>query len=150
MYYCVSYQFQYFIFLNSKFMLMVNGEIGYVDGYGGKGLFFYKNFYGGGVSLVWGYKVLLFGFIIDDNGNEYCIGGNCWVVGNVELLWSLLGMEKSFCMGWFFDVGQVYGKGENFVFGDLCYLMGILVVWILLIGLLKFSFGLLFNKKEMD
>jgi outer membrane protein insertion porin family len=149
-YYRASYQLQHFIPLNSKFTLMLNGEIGYADGYGGKGLPFYKNFYGGGVNSVRGYKASSLGPIIDDNGNEYRIGGNRRVIGNAELLWSLPGMEKSLRMGWFFDAGQVYGKGENLALGELRYSTGISAAWISPIGPLKFSFGLPLNKKETD
>ena len=34
-------------------------------------------------------------------------------------------MEKSFRMGWFFDAGQVYGKGETMAISDLRYSTGL-------------------------
>ena len=149
-YYRASYQLQHFFPLNSKFTLMVNGEVGYADGYGGKGLPFYKNFYAGGVNSVRGYKASSLGPLINDSGNEYRIGGNRRVVGNAELLWGLPGMEKSLRMGLFFDAGQVYGKGQNLALSDLRYSTGISAAWISPIGPLKFSFGLPLNKKESD
>lgn len=149
-YYRANYQLQHFVPLNSKLTLMLNGEVGYADGYGGKGLPFYKNFYGGGVGSVRGYKASSLGPIITDSGNQYRIGGNRRVVGNAELLWGLPGMEKSFRMGWFFDAGQVYGKGDNYSFGDLRYSTGISAAWISPIGPLKFSFGRPLNKQDDD
>lgn len=149
-YYRANYQLQHFIPLNTKFTLMVNGEVGYAEGYGGKGLPFYKNFYAGGVNSVRGYKASSLGPAINDSGSEYRIGGNRRVVGNAELLWSLPGMEKSFRMGVFFDAGQVYGKGQNLALSDLRYSTGLTAAWISPIGPLKFSFGLPLNKKETD
>ncbi|UCV06595.1 outer membrane protein assembly factor BamA [Dechloromonas denitrificans] len=148
-YYRASYQLQHFVPLNSKFTLMVNGEVGYAEGYGGKGLPFYKNFYAGGVNSVRGYKASSLGPVIND-GNEYRIGGNRRFIGNAELLWSLPGMEKSLRMGWFFDAGQVYGKGQNIALDDLRYSTGLSAAWISPIGPLKFSFGLPLNKKDSD
>ncbi len=149
-YYRANYQLQHFVPLNTKFTLMVNGEVGYAEGYGGKGLPFYKNFYAGGVNSVRGYKASSLGPAINDSGSEYRIGGNRRVVGNAELLWSLPGMEKSFRMGVFFDAGQVYGKGQNLALSDLRYSTGLTAAWISPIGPLKFSFGLPLNKKETD
>jgi outer membrane protein insertion porin family len=149
-YYRANYQLQHFIPLNTKFTLMLNGEFGYADGYGGKGLPFYKNFYAGGVTSVRGYKASSLGPITVDNGSEFRIGGNRRVVGNAELLWSIPGMEKSLRMGWFFDAGQVYGKGENLALGDLRYSTGLSAAWISPIGPLKFSFGLPLNKQDSD
>ncbi|WP_265942328.1 outer membrane protein assembly factor BamA [Dechloromonas sp. A34] len=145
-YYRANYQLQHFIPLNTKFTLMLNGELGYADGYGGKGLPFYKNFYAGGVSSVRGYKASSLGPITED----FRIGGNRRVVGNAELLWSIPGMEKSLRMGWFFDAGQVYGKGQNIALGDLRYSTGLSAAWISPIGPLKFSFGLPLNKQDND
>lgn len=149
-YYRANYQLQHFIPLNTKFTLMLNGELGYADGYGGKGLPFYKNFYAGGVSSVRGYKASSLGPVTVDSGSEFRIGGNRRVVGNAELLWSIPGMEKSLRMGWFFDAGQVYGKGENLALGDLRYSTGLSAAWISPIGPLKFSFGLPLNKQDSD
>lgn len=149
-YYRANYQLQHFVPLNTKFTLMLNGEVGYADGYAGKGLPFYKNFYAGGVSSVRGYKASSLGPVTVDNGSEFRVGGNRRVVGNAELLWGIPGMEKSLRMGWFFDAGQVYGKGQNIALGDLRYSTGLSAAWISPIGPLKFSFGLPLNKKEDD
>lgn len=149
-YYRANYQLQHYIPLNTKFTLMLNGEIGQADGYGGKGLPFYKNFYAGGVSSVRGYKSSSLGPITVDNGAEYRVGGNRRVIGNAELLWGVPGMEKSLRMGWFFDAGQVYGKGQNLALGDLRYSTGLSAAWISPIGPLKVSFGMPLNKQDND
>jgi outer membrane protein insertion porin family len=149
-YYRASYQLQRFVPLNTKFTLMLNGEIGYADGYGDSGLPFYKNFYGGGVNSVRGYKAGSLGPVETDNGQEYRVGGNSRVLANAELLWALPGMEKSFRMGWFFDAGQVYGKDQNYSLDDLRYSTGISAAWISPIGPLKFSYALPLNKQEGD
>lgn len=150
-YYRLNYQLQQYVPLNSKFTLMLNGEVGYADGYGGNGLPFYKNFYGGGVNSVRGYKASSLGPITKStDGTEYRIGGNRRVIGNAELLWGFPGMEKSFRMGWFFDAGQVYGKGEKIDLGDLRYSTGLSASWISPIGPLKFSYGVPLNKQDND
>lgn len=149
-YYRVNYQLQHFVPLNTKFTLMLNGEVGYAEGYGGNGLPFYKNFYAGGVNSVRGYKASGLGPITNTDGTDYRIGGNRRIVGNAELLWGVPGMEKSFRMGWFFDAGQVYGKDEKVSIGDLRYSTGISAAWISPIGPLKFSYGLPLNKQDSD
>src|SRR5574343_180853 len=55
-YYRASYQAQYYIPVSKNFTLMLNGDVGYANGYGGKELPFFKNFYAGGVGSVRGYK----------------------------------------------------------------------------------------------
>ena len=86
--------------LNKVFTIMLNGEIGYADGFAGNGLPFYKNFYGGGVSSVRGYKTSSLGPITtDSNGSQYRIGGNRRLVGNAELLWRHSGHGKEFPYG---------------------------------------------------
>jgi outer membrane protein insertion porin family len=150
-YYRLNYQLQQYFPLNSKFTLMLNGEVGYANGYGGNGLPFYKNFYGGGVTSVRGYKASSLGPVtLSSDGSEYRIGGNRRVIGNAELLWGFPGMEKSFRMGWFFDAGQVYGKGEKLDLGDLRYSTGLSASWISPIGPLKFSYGVPLNKQDND
>jgi len=147
-YYRANYQLQHFIPLNSKFTIMLNGELGYANGYGGMDLPFFKNFYAGGVGSVRGYKASSLG--TPWNGTEYHVGGNRRVVANTELLWGFPGMEKTFRMGWFFDAGQVYQADEKFDLSQLRYSTGISAAWISPMGPLKFSFGRPLNKSATD
>ncbi len=154
-YYRANYQLQHFVPLTSKFTLMLNGEVGYANGYGSNNsLPFFKNFYAGGVNSVRGYKTSSLGtpatIVNSSDGNTYRIGGNRRVVGNAELLWAFPGMEKSFRMGLFFDAGQVYGAGEKVDLGELRYSTGLSAAWVSPIGPLKFSYGVPLNKQEGD
>lgn len=153
-YYRASYQAQYYIPVSKQFTLMLNGEVGYANGYGGKELPFFKNFYAGGVSSVRGYKASSLGPTISDTVNNvtttYRIGGNRRAVGNAELLWGIPGMEKTFRMGWFVDAGQVWGSGDKLSLSDLRYSTGISIAWISPLGPLKFSLGKPLNKQAGD
>ncbi len=150
-YYRANYQLQQFIPLNSKFTLMLNGEVGYADGYGSTGgLPFYKNLYAGGVTSVRGFKASSLGPTVEEDGDTYRIGGNRRLVANAELLWSIPGMEKSLRMGWFVDAGWVWGKGQNIELGDMRYSTGLSAAWVSPVGPLKFSLGLPLNDKEGD
>ena len=150
-YYRATYQLQHFIPLNKRFALMLNGEVGYADGYGNMGLPFYKNFYAGGVNSVRGYKAGSLGpKAFDENTQtDYRLGGNSRVIGNAELLWGLPGMEKSLRMGLFFDAGQVFSKDSASSSGGLRYSTGLSAAWISPIGPLKFSYAIPL-KKEVD
>ncbi len=151
-YYRASYQLQHFIPLNKRFTLMLNGEYGQADGLGGEDLPFFKNFYAGGVSSVRGYKASSLGPVYLDTttGSEYRIGGNRRLVGNAELLWGVSGMEKTFRLGLFFDVGQVYGQGQKLTVSDMRYSTGLSAAWISPIGPLKFSYGVPLNSTGAD
>ncbi|MDR2838357.1 MAG: outer membrane protein assembly factor BamA [Azonexus sp.] len=157
-YYRATYQLQRFFPLSKRFTLMLNGELGYADGYGKSSeLPFYKNFYAGGVGSVRGYKASSLGpvdMVSLDSYNDR-LGGTKRVVGNAELLWALPGMEKNFRMGIFVDAGQVYGKDatgkqQNVDLGQLRYSTGVSASWISPIGPLKFSLGMPLNKKPGD
>ena len=154
-YYRLGYQVQQYFPLNTKFTLMLNGTLGYANGYEGKDLPFFKNFYAGGVTSVRGYKASSLGspntMVTDPTtGSVYRLGGNRQVIGNSELLWSVPGMEKSLRMSWFVDGGQVYGKGDALSLGDLRYSTGLAAAWISPVGPLKFSLAMPLNKKPGD
>ena len=149
-YYRASYQAQYYIPVSKQFTLMLNGDIGYANGYSGKDLPFFKNFYAGGVGSVRGYKTSSLGPVEDSTGTIYRIGGNRRAVGNAELLWGIPGMEKTFRMGWFVDAGQVWGSGDKISLSDLRYSTGISIAWISPMGPLKFSLGKPLNKQSTD
>ncbi len=153
-YYKASYQLQHYIPLNSRFALMLNGEFGQAGSLGNKSLPFYKNFYGGGVGSVRGYKTSSLGTAAtirtSTDGNDYRIGGTRRILGNAEVLWSVSGTGSSFRMGWFLDGGQVYADSDKLALSELRYSTGLSVAWISPIGPLKFSFGRPLNKKDGD
>ena len=90
---------------------MVNGEIGYADGYNDKPLPFFKNFYAGGVGSVRGFETASLG-PRDLNGDV--LGGDRRFVGNIELLFPMPGnKEKNVRLAAFLDVGNVWGPDEK-------------------------------------
>ena len=153
-YYRTSYQLQQYVPISRTFTLMLNGEAGYANGYAGKGLPFYKNFYAGGIGTVRGYKTSSLGPVtVNNDGTEARVGGNRRLIGNAELLWTLPGMDKSFRMGWFVDAGQVYGKKSNTDLGyptGFRYSTGVSASWMSPVGPLKFSVGSPIAKKQGD
>lgn len=148
-YYRANYQLQHFIPLSKRFTLMLNGDVGYAKGLGGKELPFFKNYYAGGVNSVRGYKASTLGTAGTIEGEDR-LGGNRKLVGNAELLWSLPGFENSARVGLFFDAGQVYASGDKFDLGELRYSTGVTAAWLSPVGPLKFSIGAPLNKKSTD
>ena len=149
-YYKLNYQHQWFIPVSSVFTLLLNGEVGYGDGYrNSRELPFFKNFYGGGVSSVRGYATSSLG--PKDNDNR-ALGGDRRVVGSMEIFFPLPGVkdEKSVRLSVFADAGNVYGKGEKLDFGELRYSTGIALSWFSPIGPLKLSYGLPLKRKPED
>ncbi len=148
-YYKGSYQHQWFTPLFSNFTLMLNGELGYANGYSDKPLPFFKNFYAGGNSSVRGYES---GSLGPRDTNGEALGGDRRIVGNVELFFPFpgLGNDKSIRMSTFIDGGMVFGQGEKFDVGELRYSAGVAVSWLSPIGPLKFSIGQPLNAKPGD
>ena len=154
-YYRLSYQHQHFFPFGRDYALMLNGEIGVGNGYGGKPLPFFKNFFAGGIGSVRGYDQSSLGpRDVDVNGNptDEALGGNRRLIGNAEFFFPLpgAGLDKSFRLGAFVDAGQVWAKEQKLSFGDLRYSAGISVSWSSPVGPLKFSFANPINKKEGD
>jgi outer membrane protein insertion porin family len=145
-YYKLSYQYQWFRPLTRDFVLMLNGEIGVGEGYGGKSLPFYKNFFAGGVTSVRGYEASTLG-PKDSNGDA--LGGSRRLVGNIELLFPVPGLstEKSVRMGAFLDGGMV---NDSFDTNEMRYSVGLTVSWVSPIGPLKVSFAQPLNDKPGD
>jgi outer membrane protein insertion porin family len=130
-------------------VLSVNGEFGMADGYGGKPLPFFKNFYAGGVDSIRGFEQSSLG-PRDTNGDF--VGGNRRVVGNVELLFPMPGVktDKSVRLSVFADIGNVFGAFEEMKFGDLRSSVGVGVSWFSPVGPLKFSLAKPIRQKPTD
>jgi len=151
LYYRANYQSQWF-YTNERVLpwltLMLNGEIGYADGYSGKPLPFFKNFYAGGVGSVRGFETASLG-PRDLNGDV--LGGDRRLVGNMELLFPMPGYkEKNVRLALFTDVGNVWGPGEKVQAKDLRAGAGIAISWDSPVGPLRFSFGTPIKSKEGD
>ena len=149
-YYRANFQSQWFYTFDrwSWLTLMLNGELGYADGYRGKPLPFFKNFYAGGVGSVRAFETATLG-PRDINGDV--LGGDRRFVANMELLFPLPGYkERNVRLGVFTDVGNVWGPGEKIDADKLRASVGLAVAWDSPMGPLRFSFGTPVKKQPDD
>jgi len=152
-YYRATFQHQNFIpvpVVSRNATLMLNGELGYANGYGGQTLPFFKYYYAGGIGSVRGYDSGSLGPVDPLLGDR--LGGNRRAVGNAELLFPLpgSGQDKSMRLGMFLDGGQVWGVGSKMSLSDLRYSVGVSLSWSSPVGPLKFSYASPLNKKPED
>lgn len=154
-FYKANYQYQRYFPLSRDTTIMFNGEFGFGNGYGGKPLPFFRNFFAGGIGSVRGYKTASLGpRDVDASGNstDEVLGGNRRLVGTLEFLTPLpgLGLDRSLRIGAFIDGGQVWGSGAKLSLGDMRYSTGLSVAWSSPLGPLKFSIAQPINKKSGD
>lgn len=149
-YYRATYQSQWFWTPEriSFLTLMLNGEVGYADGYKDRPLPFFKNFYAGGVGSIRGFQVASLG-PKDQNGD--ILGGNRRFIGNMELLFPMPGYkEKNVRLAVFLDGGDVWGPDDYIRWQDVRITAGIAVSWDSPVGPLRFSFGNPIKKQPDD
>jgi outer membrane protein insertion porin family len=151
-FYKLSYQHQKYIPLTKEITLMLNGEFGLGDGYGGEPLPFFRNFYAGGIGSVRGFKTGSLGEHDVYPNQKDALGGNRRLVGNAEFLMPFpgLGMDKSLRVGGFVDTGYVWSTGAKMRLSDLRYSMGISGVWVTPFGPIKVSIAQPLKKKSDD
>ncbi|HEY9447824.1 MAG TPA: outer membrane protein assembly factor BamA, partial [Burkholderiales bacterium] len=145
-YYKTQYQYQRYFPLSRLYTLMLNGELGYGDGYADKPLPFFKNFFVGGVNSLRGYRT----FTVspkDINGNPR--GGSKKVLANAEFMFPFPGLEndKSVRVSAFVDAGMA---GEKYDAGDLRYSTGMAVLWVSPMGPLKISVAMPLRSQPGD
>jgi outer membrane protein insertion porin family len=129
---------------------MLKGELGYGDGYNGKDLPFFKNFFAGGNTSVRGYNISSLG---PRDATNRALGGNKRGVGSVEVLFPMPGMknDRTVRLSVFLDGGSVWGPdGERPQQEGLRYSAGIAVMWISPMGPLKVSAAQPLNDKPGD
>lgn len=149
-YYRLTYKHQWFQPLSTNLTLMMNGELGMAEGYDGKPLPFFKNFYGGGVGSVRGYDTSSLG-PRDLTGSF--LGGNKSAIANVELLFPIPGMEKekSVRLSAFLDGGAIYGEGEQVPSSTgMRYSAGMTLSWFSPAGPLRLSWAKPLNEHSQD
>jgi len=146
-YYKVNYLQQAFFPVFGDFVLMLRGDVGYGDGYGGKPLPFFKAFYAGGVGSVRAYETASLG-PRDIYGNV--LGGKRKIVGNLELFYPILKGDRSVRLSAWADAGQIYAEGLEPNFESFRFSAGVGLAWNSPIGPLKFSYGVPLNEKQGD
>ena len=149
-YYKMFTRHQRFIPLAGDFVLVLEGEVGYGDGFGGtRELPLTDNFFAGGLRSVRGFKANTLG-PKDSLGQP--LGGNLKVVGTAELILPLPFTKDSntFRITGFLDAGNVYSPDEDFDFGTLRYSTGIAGVWLSPVGPLTVSFSRPLKTQEGD
>ncbi len=149
-YYRMNYQSQFFWTPPRITWLtfMLNAEAGYANGFRGRPLPFFKNFYAGGVGSVRGFETASLG---PRDANNDIIGGDRRVVGNFEVLFPLPGYkEKNVRLALFLDTGDVWAPGEKMRALDLRVGTGIAISWDSPVGPLRFSFAQPLRKFDGD
>jgi len=148
-YWKYSYTQQYFQPFSRDVTLAFSGELDSGNGYGGKPLPFFKDYYSGGVGSVRGYRPASLG-PRDVDGTF--LGGNRKVNGSMELLFPVPGnaTDRSMRLGAFVDTGQVYGPADKVDFSLLRYSSGLSLAWNSPIGPMKLSLGWPLNAKPGD
>ena len=149
-YYKINYEAKYYHPISRNFTLLLNTKLGYGDGYDGRELPFFKNFFAGGNRTVRGYRISSLG----PRDNSFrSLGGNKLVVGSAEILFPMPGLtnDRSIRLGTFLDAGTVFGPNGLFPKNEgLRYSTGFSVSWISPMGPLKVSLAKAINKKKGD
>ena len=141
--------------------VMLNGQFGYANSYGGKEFPFYKNFYVGGVNTVRGYAQGSIGpvCLVGDTScgsntstSNMFMGGNKQIVANAELFMPVpfIKNNNQFRLSAFIDAGNVYSLDQSLTLGDLRYSAGMGVLWVSPFGPLKLVYAVPFNNKSTD
>lgn len=141
--------------------VMLNGQFGYANSYGGKEFPFYKNFYVGGVNTVRGYAQGSIGpvCLVGDTScgsntstSNMFMGGNKQIVANAELFMPVpfIKNNNQFRLSAFIDAGNVYSIDQSLTLGDLRYSAGMGVLWVSPFGPLKLVYAVPFSNKSTD
>ncbi|MFT4067726.1 outer membrane protein assembly factor BamA [Paraburkholderia sp.] len=150
-YYKTDVQAQYFYSFARGFILGLNLQGGYGNGFAGKAYPIFKNYYAGGIGSVRGYESGSLGPTDKTTGDP--IGGSRMVVGNIEMTVPLpgSGWDRTLRVFTFVDAGNVWGsEGNSNGANGLRYSYGAGLEWISPIGPLKLSLGFPFVRHATD
>lgn len=148
-YFRVEGKTQYFRPLTKTFTGMLNAEYGFVNGYSGRPVPFFQNFYLGGPNSVRGYRTFSLG---PKDNDRVPIGATRKVQFNAEVLFPIPGMadSKNFRASTFFDAGWVYDDKYLPSFTDLRKSVGVGFQWISPLGPLRFNLAYPIGVKPED
>jgi outer membrane protein insertion porin family len=158
--YKINLQETWYKDLTKDFTVMLNGQFGYANSYGGKEFPFFKNFYVGGVNTVRGYRQGSIGpNCLQGGAGSDCLtptnlflGGNKQVIANAELFMPVPFVKNNnqFRLSAFIDAGNVYGHDESINLSTIRYSAGMGVMWVSPFGPLKIVYAVPFNNQSTD
>jgi outer membrane protein insertion porin family len=156
--YKITLQESWYKDLTKDLTVMLNGQFGYANGYGGKEFPFFKNFYVGGVNTVRGYRQGSIGPNCLQGGGDCLtptnifLGGNKQIIANAELFMPVpfIKNNNQFRLSAFIDAGNVYGVDESITLSTIRYSAGMGVMWVSPFGPLKIVYALPFNNQSTD
>jgi len=161
----LTYTHRRYIPLVRHFILSLDAELGYGDGFGStEELPFFEHFFAGGPGSVRGWKENTLGpreTALDENSS----GGNIKMVGSIKLF-APSPVEGEFAktlrLGTFFDFGNVWTTSNpkhsgqrlvtpgGFSLSDIRYSAGLSLTWLSPVGALSASIARPFNGKAED
>lgn len=148
-FYRLTLQHKWYKALSRTFTLVAGADLGYAEGFSGKAVPFFKNFYAGGAAGVRGYRDFSLG---PQDAASNTLGGNRKITGTVELQFPVPGaaQDRSLRLGVFLDGGQVYGEGAKLTLSDFRYSTGFAIAWNSPFGPLRLSLAQPLNAKPED
>ncbi len=148
-YWKYTYTHQYFYPFSRNLTFVMSGELDFADGYGGKPLPFFKNYYSGGIGSVRGYRTASLG-PRDTDGSF--LGGNRKINASTELLFPVpgSGLDRSMRFGAFVDAGQIYGVNDKFDLSQMRASAGMSFAWNSPVGPMKISIARPLNDRPGD
>ncbi|HWR97824.1 MAG TPA: outer membrane protein assembly factor BamA [Candidatus Methanoperedens sp.] len=127
-----------------RFVGMVHGEYGAVDGFDGHPVPIYEKYFLGGSYTMRGFKYREVG-PKDEDGEPK--GGVRQLSFNTELIFQLI-PEQGLNLVAFYDTGNVWEKSADLSFDDLRQSWGYGVRWMSPIGPMRFEWGYILNPRE--
>ena len=149
-YYRMGYQHQKYFPLSSNYTLMLNGQVDWGDGIGGKSHPLFKNYSAGGIGSVRGYES---GSLSQDRDavDDVPLGGTSRVIGNAELLFPLPGVSnKTLRLYVFTDAGNTFPENTSPDLGNLKWASGVGLSWLSPVGPLRLSWAKPWNTEPQD
>ena len=149
-FYKIDYDGRWFYPFTEDYVLALQGQLGYGDGYSKTAVLpFFENFYAGGPRTVRGYKENTLG---PKDSRNRALGGNVMIVANAELILPVpfLTDVKSVRFTAFVDAGNVYGENEDIDLGTIRLSTGLSGLWISPFGVLTVSVAQPLNKSDGD
>ena len=149
-FYKYAYRQQVLFPLENDWVIAVEGELAYGNGYGSTGqLPFFENYYAGGIRSVRGFKGNTIG-PLDSNNDP--LGGSLRTLANVELVFPspVADFEREMRVSAFLDAGTVVDCWSCWSLDDVRLSAGLGLRWVTPVGPLAFALGVPLNKTDTD